>query len=176
MKVFYVFCLVIMVIGLTSCDNVIVTKSLNNNGQYQNIEPNIQSNANENIVGNQISDLQKSSDPENSQKISGCWSGMRGGKVKIENNKITDFTVNETGAFKVVSHKEKKGETVYDLEEYLLQANYDFPKGFLDIFIKLKIQNDEFIYITSYKTLDDYQVDHLSGGGTFAKTDCNFAK
>lgn len=107
----------------------------------------------------------------------GCWSGMRGGRVEITSNKIFDRNHNESAGFKVVVHKPAKGTSFADLEEYLLEADRDFPRSFLARFIRIKLGKDDYGrldvgFITSYDSLKDYEGDDASGEGFFQRMPC----
>lgn len=97
----------------------------------------------------------------------GCWSGMRGGKIKITNDKIFDLNAKQSSPYKEVLIK--RGN---DFEDYLLETNEEFSKSFLNKFVLIHYRNDGGRSILSYDSYEQYQKDKFTGFGFFEENDC----
>lgn len=106
-------------------------------------------------------------------KYVGCWVGMRGGRLTITPEKIRDLGSGEEAHYKelaITELQEKKG--LQTGEEYLLEADEDFPKSFLAKIIRFSFNTDETVGIYTYDSYDDFLNNHFVGGGLFEKTEC----
>ena len=106
----------------------------------------------------------------------GCWSGMRGGKLKITASKIYDLGSKENSSYKekVVVKKEIKG--LQTGEKYLLETANDFPKSFLSKWASISFNNDGTVGIKTYDSYKGYLLDNFVGMGLFQKTPCKNLK
>lgn len=102
----------------------------------------------------------------------GCWSGMRGGKLKITANKVYDLGSKENSLYREapIANREIKG--LQTGEEYLLEATNKFPKSFLSKWVRFAFNNDGTVGITTYDSQNDYLKDKFVGMGLFQKTSC----
>ena len=103
---------------------------------------------------------------------------MRGGRIEITDGKIFDRNQNENAQFKVVTHRPSSDSSFAGLEEYLLETEKDFPKSFLAKFVRIKLRQDDsgkldVAFVSSYDSIEDYNSDHISGEGTFQRTECS---
>lgn len=116
--------------------------------------------------------IDASSVTENAGYI-GCWAGMGGGSLRITSKKIRDLGSGEESSYKelqTTSQQERTG--LQTGEEYLLEADKDFPKSFLAEFIRLSFNSDKTVGIVTYDSYEDYLQNKFVGNGLFGKSLC----
>jgi hypothetical protein len=106
----------------------------------------------------------------------GCWSGMRGGKLKITANKVYDLGSKENSSYKEKPITKRETEGLQTGEEYLLEIANDFPKSFPAKWVRFSFNSDGTVGITTYHSYKDYLKDNFIGMGLFQKTPCKNLK
>ncbi len=138
--------------------------ALNNDTESSVQRPQMTKNSNETEEFN--------SDEMKYDRVVGCWVGMRGGKLVVTRNVVTDIISHQSSDynFQKVAPKTKKG--MQTGEQYVLELDGQFSKGFLSKVVEFSFNNDETVGVISYDSYQNYLDNVIVGQGLFQKIDC----